>query len=355
MDCKECNHLKESVIVEKNFFEWMLVKSDLVNNGVEAIQKYMEVMDIHKEIGVSYKPNLNIGEGIPSNQEVQYRQILLNYLQEIDLKFRKLRQTNADPDNKISEIDGLIETAKNNLQKFIQSKLKQRFDDGTSRMGGYAKKAGVNQTDINKAIATTKDRWNSILRQQLMNIEDILLTLRGRLRQIINIDDVFSYYRNKDENATKKEHLIKETYPADWNQCMIDLHKKNPKLDEDQLREECNMEEETDSAFTNAKNKTDLMGMFGFLESNKAAYLATAIGLMQLVLGLKIVIEWTTCEDNNNCASDNPVCEDCLAAKDGGPYSPDAFPEDQHYGERCNDPMAEPTIIFDLNYETAYA
>ncbi|MCE7697866.1 MAG: hypothetical protein K8E24_003180 [Methanobacterium paludis] len=84
-----------------------------------------------------------------------------------------------------------------------------------------------------------------------------------------------------------------------------------------------------------AEQANDKMAMFGDIEAYKSGALdeyATAV----TEYGATIKIPWV-------CTGDNP-CPDCLELEADGPY--DELPEPPHFGCQCNDPMAEPIIVF---------
>ena len=88
--------------------------------------------------------------------------------------------------------------------------------------------------------------------------------------------------------------------------------------------------------FNWAEAQSDQMGMFGDIEAYKSGALDTYITASQT--GADIMIPWSATGDN--------TCDDCMAKVDEGPYKPDEFPEPVHYGDQCNDPMADPIIVF---------
>jgi len=90
-------------------------------------------------------------------------------------------------------------------------------------------------------------------------------------------------------------------------------------------------------AFNQQQKILDQVGMFGGVESEKQ-------GTLSQYLDEKVVVRWTTCEDNGTCDTDAPVCDDCEDLR-GRVFTPEEFPEPPHYGCRCNDPMSEPELI----------
>jgi hypothetical protein len=87
----------------------------------------------------------------------------------------------------------------------------------------------------------------------------------------------------------------------------------------------------------NLQNIMEQMGQFGYHETSVQSELT-------VYTQYEVMIPWTTCEDNDTCSSEGPVCEDCDSLA-GELYLPSDFPEPPHYGCRCNEPMAEPEYV----------
>lgn len=84
-------------------------------------------------------------------------------------------------------------------------------------------------------------------------------------------------------------------------------------------------------------NNTDIIGSRGYHE-------AAINGELQELLFHDLGIPWTTCEDNENCQTDTPVCNDCDSLS--GMIIPcDMFQAKFHDFCRCNEPMADPVLI----------
>lgn len=91
------------------------------------------------------------------------------------------------------------------------------------------------------------------------------------------------------------------------------------------------------TGFRWAEQSNDKMGMFGDLEAYKSGALDQYIWAQQ-EFGATIQIPWNPTGPN--------TCDECWTAVDDGPYSPEDFPEPKHFGDECNDPMADPIIVF---------
>ena len=83
-----------------------------------------------------------------------------------------------------------------------------------------------------------------------------------------------------------------------------------------------------------ALNHYDRVGQFGYHE-------AYVNGGLNSLTGEDMGIPWTTCEDNNNCSSDSPVCDVCQGLA-GTLFAVEDWMEPAHDLCRCNEPLADP-------------
>ena len=86
-----------------------------------------------------------------------------------------------------------------------------------------------------------------------------------------------------------------------------------------------------------AEQSNDKMGMFTDIEAYKSGSLDAYIQA-QIEYGASIEIPWNPTGPN--------TCDDCMAMVDEGPFEPQNFPPPVHFGDQCNDPMADPIIVF---------
>lgn len=131
----------------------------------------------------------------------------------------------------------------------------------------------------------------------------------------ISKEDIASYLYNEDEMGTFKQ-LGEEL-------------RQHGRLEDPNTIE--------NTAFSNAVNSNDKMGMFSDMEAYRSGALDTYIQATT-EYGASIRIPWSPTGDN--------TCDECQALADNGPYDPEDFPEPPHYGCQCNDPMADPEIVF---------
>jgi hypothetical protein len=84
------------------------------------------------------------------------------------------------------------------------------------------------------------------------------------------------------------------------------------------------------------ETQTDQIGLFGDIEAYKSgaldAYRAAE------ACGASIMLPWNPTGEN--------TCDNCMAEVENGPFKPEDFPSPVHYNDQCNDPMAEPVIVF---------
>jgi hypothetical protein len=97
------------------------------------------------------------------------------------------------------------------------------------------------------------------------------------------------------------------------------------------------------TGFRWAEQSNDKMGMFGDIEAYKSGALDQYIWA-QNEYGAEILIPWNPTGGN--------TCPDCMDKVDEGPYKPDEFPEPVHFGDQCNEPMADPIIVFPTGEDT---
>lgn len=269
---------------------------------------------------LKFEANPNLGEGTATKEELKQRNTLISPNEDFYNKFKKLLLNKEQlAEDKIKAVDDSIDSLMKDAQDKVQSSDETRYQSGyddmnTTLKDDYKVKVPKQEED--------QPRLNSILRQQLMNIEDAYLVLRGRLRQIINITDVNSYYASVTPTSTIKKAINKSS----WTPCMKEASKENPDMDEEELREYCENINSTDSAFKDNNNRLDQLGMFGWVESQKAGWLEAGL-FGAATLTLAIEVDWVTMEDSD-------VCEYCQDNADNSPWSILEIPE-EHYGGRC--------------------
>lgn len=339
-DCCTQTH-ENKIAIDGRLLQYLILKSGIKNlkefelwvEGKAQIQPLAtpqtQPIQKAKTTKVELKPNPNLGEEGATKEELNYRQLLILYLKPVlDSAKKIIIKDDTTLQQKHVEINKLIENFIANVQRVVQTTITTRYNEGYTRMEGYVKKAKYKLPTKPKE----QPRLDTILMQQLMNVEDIGLVLRGKLRQILNIKAVHDFYEQTKQGKADPEKVKKQATPkANWTVCMKRIAREHPEWTEPEIRKWCEVfqyDEEIDKAVDDSKRRVDALGMFGYLESGKAGYLQAAVILSLGITELTMKIPWVTMGDAN-------VCPDCLDREAEGPYYPEDYPEDQHYGERC--------------------
>lgn len=320
-----CEHCKtvasKTVAIDEGILDVLIEKSGVTPTDLEGLKT--------KEAPtpkLTFEPNENIGEGGATSEELAYRQELLDLLKELYEDVNEIINQDKGPLDKIRRIDFLIDTFISDGQDIVNEVIPQTWDDGVDE--AITTLEEIDDTEDFDTNEADTEKLDLILQQQLMNIEDIGLRLRGRIRQSILVNAIqrpLQEAQQQNKAITKK---ASKKYPASWTPCMIQIARRESNLTEDELREQCIWE----SGFIEAEENTDKTGVWGWIEANKEALLAG------LIMGAGIVgdliADWATCEDLNNCPSDGPVCDECQAMS-GETYYLTAWPGEPHFGCRC--------------------
>jgi hypothetical protein len=303
--------------INEGLYEALLLTSNLTVEQIESLNLQQAISN-----KPPLKPNPNLGEGSATKDELSYRQQIINLLKSVINKFTEFKDSKIVVTQQLSQLDKLIETYITSFQQLVQKTVLERYQSGYTDMNTHLKKAGVTPPQQNPL----QPRVQSILRQQLQNCEDIGLRLRGRLRQIINLKDIRSYYTQKPVN-------LKEYLTDDEGDYYIDPKtKKKVYID--------NWDDDTDSAVNDAQNNSDMLGLYGWIESYNSGFLESglfATAMLNSSIALTIQLPWETQGDEN-------VCPECDQLSDEGPYSIWDWPAYPHFGCRCY--PGDPIISF---------
>jgi hypothetical protein len=313
-----CQHRKSgNVMIDEGILDIFLdtlIKHQLIKPEDLENLKTKAVKD-----RLSFEADETIGEGSASEEELAYRQQLLDLLKELYDDVIDIINSNKEPLKKIKQIDNLIDIFIDEGQDIVNEVIPKTWDDGIDESIDTLNDIDDSEDYDTDNIDTSKR--DLILQQQLMNIEDIGLRLRGRIRQSLLVTAI----KTHDEESTKKSKTIKQKakkYPASYTPCMIQIAQEDPNLTEDELREICLWE----SGFAEAEENTDKMGVWGYLNANKEAILAGLI--MGTAITGDLIADWETVGDNN-------VCEECQDLEANSPYSILKWPSEPHFGCRC--------------------
>lgn len=304
--CELCKS-QDTVRINKNILDTLIIAADLTIDDF----KTLGLIPLEKKATLDFKPNENLGEGKATPEELKYRQEILDLGDEFLKGTDKVINSKSSPTQQLEEIDKLANTYITDGQKLIKSKLPDEWDNTTDEGIKILKKLDSKKKYNPKKIETIKK--DLILQHSLFNIEDIGLKARGRLRQYILLNAI----QSPNDTSLEKSIITKATSTSNWTPCMIQLHRTQPELSEQELRDECN--QQWQNAFTDLQDNSDKLGLFGWLTTHKEALLASLI-MGVSILG-EIVADFATCEDLGTCdpkenpgpGEDGPVCDDCLS------------------------------------------
>lgn len=318
--CEACSAYNgQTIEISEGLFDVLLVSTTLSDSEIKEIAGQLHTQTTTP----TFKPNLNLGEGVATDDEIDYRESVIKLLEPISEEFKSFnKSTIFTPEQQISRVDKLIDTFISEAQAIVQKRVTERYQSGYKDMNNHLISAKVKPPVQNPL----QPRLQSLLRQQLQNIEDIGLVLRGRLRQIINIRDVRSYY--KQEKPDLKQYLE----DSEGEYYIDPKTKKKVYID--------NWDDDTDTAMAPAQNNTDMLCLFGWIEGYNSGFLEAgmyASAALTSALALTIDIPWETAGDDN-------VCEECDLLASEGPYSIWDWPATPHFGCRCG--PGDPVISF---------
>src|SRR5574343_1512076 len=152
---------------------------------------------------LTFKPDKLMGEGEATPEELAYRQDLLDLLGRLYKVVGKRFKTITNPSDLIRKIDSDVNDFIAEGQQVVLNHIPKTWNNSQEQgMQTLKRLDGKKKFDETK-IAT--DQKDLIIQQQQMNIEDIGLRLRGRLRQTININAI----RDSDKTPSHlTNHLI---------------------------------------------------------------------------------------------------------------------------------------------------
>ena len=268
MTCPTCKSLEGMVAVDQELYHHLLKSSGLTVKDKPT-----------------FTPDEDIGEGEATPEELEYRSALLLLLSALYTGAVKVIKSDKKTPDKIKTVDKLLDNF-NKQSQTLAEKYPSSFYAAAIKEANTKLKAlerNLNKVDPGEKLL------QPILLQQLSNLEDITNYIRGRLITTLRLNDVNDFY---DLTPTER-------------------------------REEQNI----DGAFTTAETRLDQMGVYAFTQSHKYGLLGTFMAA-EVVLGLVLVADWLTMEDDR-------VCEDCQAMAEAGPYPVALWPPEQHFGDRC--------------------
>jgi hypothetical protein len=254
----------------------------------------------------TWKPNPNIGEGVPTEEELKYRQSLITEFKTVTIKAKKIISSDKLSEEKLEEIDIIILDFKTKLKHLITRTVTTRFNKGFDEVqnrlteSGYSK---LNDKDSRK-------RLNTVLQLQLDNLEDICFQLKNKWRSLI-----------------WKQLLVTETIVE-----KDDKKKKKKKKDTVDYEDECDdTESEEDNEFCgllpHTQDRLDKTGVAGWIETYKEGLIGAVLLAAPMVDRLRVY--WDS-------VGDESVCITCQEYEENSPYTIIEVPETPHFGCRCN-------------------
>lgn len=272
---------------------------------------------------LTFKPDKEMGEGTPEPEELKYRQELLDLANRLFKVIGKRFKSITNPNDLIKKLDGDINDAILEGQNIILKTLPNTWNDSVNNGIKVLKRLNSKESYDKSQINT--DSKDLIIQQQQMNIEDIFLKLRGRLRQRININAIYKNDKAPSHLANSLTNTV--GYPKNWTPCMIETYKANPTLSEEELRDLCS-DRDWETDFQDVQSNLDKMGLFGWLTTNHLAFYS-ALLFGSVIIG-EIIADWVS-------QGDDRVCDECLEREAGSPYSifDSIWTDIPHFGCRC--------------------
>lgn len=260
------------------------VTNDYYNYITERlIQKADDPKQTKTDKTPTFKPNEDLGEGIATKEELNYRTDLIGLL---PTSYNALIDLAKDNTITTSQVKQETNSITNNKQ-IINNNLHDMFNPAVD-------KANTNLQNLKldiKTITPPLSTLNSLQNQQQYNLQNISSTINDKITMGLQVCQV--------QNQSREKY-------------------------------DCPTEDDINSAYNQAQNRLDIMGWFGW--SN-----AVSIGLYSVyssaifggLIASNIVADW---ED----VGDEHECDDCFALAAGGPYSVLYFPLPPHLGCRCD-------------------
>jgi hypothetical protein len=261
----------------------------------------------------SFQPNPKLGEGTATPDEIAYRKSLIYNLSVMYEPIMNTVHSNIPTLNKIDKIHIYI-------NQFVV-KNKKEADLSTH---SFFYKAVLSANDrlhkLKPELPTIHPEYKKldpIRNQQITNVPDIGNYLLGRISQALMINEIQKQIADDVFNSNVFVELREDSEDDDTDPTPP-KKKRNP---DDEL------DDSIDSAFNESQNRLDLMGLTGYVESNRIGQLSTYVAA-GLVLGEVIYVEWLT-------AGDEHVCADCDDLESNSPYPASEYPSSPHPGCRC--------------------
>lgn len=144
---------------------------------------------------LSFKPDLDMGEGKPRELELAYRRVLLLELERVYKEFDKILSSSGTVDDRIKRLDLLIQGFIKAGKILALKHVTDCFMDGVeATTDALIKLEILKERRVETDLADLED----LIKQQQDNVEDIGLRLRGRLRQRLRLDKAMDTYGKRN-------------------------------------------------------------------------------------------------------------------------------------------------------------
>lgn len=252
----------------------------------------------------TWKPNPNIGEGVPTEEELRYRQSLINEFKTVTIKAKKIINSDKLPEEKLEEIDHIIRDLEAKLKQIITRNVTTRFHAGFDEVQNRLTEARYSKLKDKDS----RKRLNTVLQLQLDNLEDICFQLKNKWRSLIL------------KQSLKTGTIVQKD------------DKKKKKKDTVDYEDECDdTESEEDNEFCgllpHTQDRLDKTGFAGWIETYKEGLIGAILLAAPMVNRLRVY--WDS-------VGDESVCITCQEYEENSPYTIIEVPETPHFGCRCN-------------------
>lgn len=284
----------------------------LINKAIKATDKaicrFSKLESAVKVDEPTFKPDPNLGESEPSDDQLKQREDVLKKLAPLLLLLLALLNSNKSTEDKIAEVNEITDELNTELTEVVSKSNTLRNDAGINSMKEAIQNAIDKAKKNIKIPAAPLAGFTALTTQQKTNIDAITNQIRDRTIGQITLNDVMSNYPTNDPKTIKEN-----------NKSFVN------------------------SILSNAQDRLEHLSIFGWLEAFMIGFIGLGLAANQ-TKEIKVELPWLTCEDNNNCTGNGP-CPDCQANADGGPYPLDQYPVfPAHDLCQCNDPPPEPII-----------
>lgn len=248
---------------------------------LESLKKHKAYKEDTNTPEPSFSPDLELGEGEADDSEIEYRESLINELEDLYKIIYPITISTSAFKVKEAKINEALTSFENRTKEVMNSITNETWEAGVEN----------GNTTLQDVLGTKRkfkgdeERLKVIQGEQEINIKDITNFLTGRLLVGLAVIDVYQFYEGS----------------PDYNFI--------------------------NGGFNTAQSRLDKMGMYGHTHTNMQSYLS-ALRAGANVLDKILIADWVTWGDSH-------VCDDCQDLEANGPYLLSAWPQEPHFGCRC--------------------